>query len=538
VQLAATTKDSAGGVLTGRAVTWASSNTGVASVNGTGLVTGLLAGSATITATSEGKSGSATVTVTTGGGTVHAGFYVTTTGSSGNDGSISRPWDLRTAMSGAGGRIKPGDTVWVRDGRYVGTFTGSLTGTSAAPIVMRAYPGERAILDGNGSALEGFTVDGSWAVYWGLEVMNSSTARSGDVLGLRPTGVYVRNANNVKLVNLIVHDTGHGTYTEYDAQNIEIYGWIIFNGGHQTSTRSDGHGIYIKNNTPGVKVARDNIIFNQFGFGIHGYSESSGTLKNLTFEGNVLFNNGELSTDDNPNLQIGGNLVADNDVVADNILYFSPGHGFWNIRMGYNTLLNGTTTVRNNYIVGGGEMTEVGYWQNLQWIGNTFVGDATMARLNDPSTSGQTWSGNLHYRDPAAKAWILKGTSYTFAGWQQATGLAATDQAIAGKPTAPKIVVRPNLYEPGRATVAIYNPTRQSSVSVDLTGIVPPGWLYEIRNVQQIFGAPVASGTFGGGALSFPMGGVTAQAPIGGSPNAPLVTGPDFNVFVVTSRAP
>jgi uncharacterized protein YjdB len=538
VQLAATTKDSAGGTLTGRVISWTSSSTAVATVNGTGLVTGLLAGTATITATSEGKTGSAVVTVTTGGGTIHAGFYVTTSGTSGNDGSIGKPWDLRTALSGAGGRIRPGDTVWVRGGTYVGTFTGSLTGTSAAPIVMRAYPGERAILDGNGSALEGFTVDGSWAIYWGLEVMNSSTARVGDVLGLRPTGVYVRNANNVKLINLIVHDTGHGTYTEYSAQNIEIYGWIIFNGGHQTSSRSDGHGIYIKNNTPGIKVARDNIIFNQFGFGIHGYSEGSGTLKNLTFEGNVLFNNGELSNDDNPNIQIGGNLVADNDVVADNMMYFSPGHGFWNIRIGYNSLLNGTTVVRNNYIVGGGEMAEVGYWQNLSWIGNTFVGDATMVRLNDPSAAGQTWSGNIHYRDPAARAWLFKGTSSTFAGWQQATGLAATDQAFAGKPTAPQVFVRPNQYEPGRATVVIYNWSRQGSVSVDLSAVVPAGWLYEIRNVQQIFGAPVASGTYGGGALSFPMGGVTAQAPIGGSPNAPLVTGPDFNVFVVTSRAP
>jgi uncharacterized protein YjdB len=538
VQLAASTKDSAGNVLTGRAVTWTSSSTTVATVNGAGLVTGLLAGTATITATSEGKSGTAAVTVTTSGSGTHTGYYVTTTGSSGNDGSAARPWDLRTAMSGAGGRIRPGDTVWVRGGTYVGTFTGSLVGTSAAPIVMRAYPGERAILDGNGSALEGFTVDGSWAIYWGLEIMNSSTARSSDVLGLRPTGVYVRNAANVKLVNLIVHDTGHGTYTEYGAQNIEIYGWIIFNGGHQGSSRSDGHGIYIKNNTPGVKVARDNIIFNQFGFGIHGYSESSGTLKNLTFEGNVLFNNGELSTDDNPNLQVGGNLVADNDVVADNMLYFSPGHGFWNIRMGYNSLLNGTTVVRNNYIAGGGEMAEVGYWQNLSWIGNTFVGDGTMIRMNDPSATGETWSGNMHYRDPAARAWLFKGTSSTFAGWQQATGVAATDQAFAGKPTAPRVFVRPNLYEPGRATVVIYNWSRQASVSVDLSAVVPAGWLYEIRNVQQIFGAPVASGTYGGGALSFPMAGVTAQAPIGGSPNAPLVTGPDFNVFVVTSRAP
>src|SRR2546426_10618951 len=41
VQLSAVTKDSAGTVLTGRTVTWASSNGGIASGNGSGLVTGV-----------------------------------------------------------------------------------------------------------------------------------------------------------------------------------------------------------------------------------------------------------------------------------------------------------------------------------------------------------------------------------------------------------------------------------------------------------------------------------------------------------------
>src|SRR5438477_126500 len=65
VQLTAAPQDSAGNALTGRTVTWASSDATVASVSTTGLVRGVAVGSATITATSEGKSGTAKVTVTT-----------------------------------------------------------------------------------------------------------------------------------------------------------------------------------------------------------------------------------------------------------------------------------------------------------------------------------------------------------------------------------------------------------------------------------------------------------------------------------------
>ncbi|PYO44465.1 MAG: hypothetical protein DMD33_02890 [Gemmatimonadetes bacterium] len=64
-QLQATTTDSAGNVLSGRTVTWSSNNGSVATVSGSGLVTGAGTGSATITATSEGQSGTSSITVST-----------------------------------------------------------------------------------------------------------------------------------------------------------------------------------------------------------------------------------------------------------------------------------------------------------------------------------------------------------------------------------------------------------------------------------------------------------------------------------------
>ncbi len=69
MQLTATDKTSGGTVVTGQSVTWSSSNLAVATVAPNGIVTALIAGGATITATSAGHSGTASITVNAGAGT-------------------------------------------------------------------------------------------------------------------------------------------------------------------------------------------------------------------------------------------------------------------------------------------------------------------------------------------------------------------------------------------------------------------------------------------------------------------------------------
>ncbi len=62
-QFSATVRDGDGRVMAGKAVTWQSSNAGIASVSSNGQVRAIAPGSATITATSEGSSGTASVVV-------------------------------------------------------------------------------------------------------------------------------------------------------------------------------------------------------------------------------------------------------------------------------------------------------------------------------------------------------------------------------------------------------------------------------------------------------------------------------------------
>src|SRR5437667_11561795 len=79
MQPSATHRDSIGYTLTGRVVNLQSSNSAIASVNGSGLVSGVAAGGpVTITATSEGRSGTSAITVTPPGTSQFGHVFIVT----------------------------------------------------------------------------------------------------------------------------------------------------------------------------------------------------------------------------------------------------------------------------------------------------------------------------------------------------------------------------------------------------------------------------------------------------------------------------
>src|SRR5439155_506450 len=141
VQLTATLKDASGNVLTGRSVTWTSSTPTLAPVSGTGLVTGLGAGTATITATSEEQSGTSAVTVTLvsdptplytlGNG---ANYYVAPSGSDANPCTAAAPCYTMARVSQL---MRPGDNAHFAAGNYTWTYSGNkvtVSGSASAPI--------------------------------------------------------------------------------------------------------------------------------------------------------------------------------------------------------------------------------------------------------------------------------------------------------------------------------------------------------------------------------------------------------------------
>lgn len=141
VSFTATTLDANGNVLTGRIVGWSSSDNTIATVSSNGVVTGVAAGSATITASSEGKSGSATVTVTAAGPAPIATISV-----SPSSATVNVAWSktlTATARDANGTVITGAPITWSSSDAAVATVSSSgvVTGVSPGSATITAASG-------------------------------------------------------------------------------------------------------------------------------------------------------------------------------------------------------------------------------------------------------------------------------------------------------------------------------------------------------------------------------------------------------------
>ena len=71
-------------------------------------------------------------------------------------------------------------------------------------------------------------------------------------------------------------------------------------------------------------------------------------------------------------------------------------------------------------------------------------------------------------------------------------------------------------------------------MSVDVSRVLRPGDLFEVRNAQDYFARPVLDGTYTGASLVLPMVNLTTAAPNGWTNSLPT-TGSRFNAFVLLS---
>lgn len=469
-------------------------------------------------------------------------YYVAPDGRPDAAGTKDAPWDLRSVL-GVEHPIMPGSIIWVRGGTYRGPQVCKLSGAPGKPIIIRAYPGERATINAYIPDAEGkpsYEVRAAWVWTWGLEIMSSAPTRitkSGGWPPGRHEGVVIYGAN-CKLINVISHDNGQGCAFWTGAVDSELYGNILYHNGWAAG-RGSGHGIYTQN-AEGAKTISDNIVFRQFGYGIHAYAERT-PVQGYRFEGNVCFDNGSLFQRPSDNILFTCNGALSRIALHDNYTYVPEGSDARSCRLdwGPDEVVNEDVTATGNHFIGGTSAVEVWNWKDVTFTGNTLFSAQGYNALLLPGSGRQLadyrWDGNTYLGSDRFALGDQKNLNWE--AWKQVTGLDGSSTFTAGRPRGAWTFVRPNKYEPGRAHVVIYNWDRADRVEVDLANAgLSSGGAFEIRDAQNFFGAPVAEGVFDGRPIAIPMTGLTSAIPIGDIPHPPRHTGPDFGAFVVLPK--
>ncbi|HKE89846.1 MAG TPA: right-handed parallel beta-helix repeat-containing protein [Gemmatimonadales bacterium] len=368
----ATVKNATGVVLTGRTITWSSSNGSVASAGSGGIVADLTVGSATITATCEGKSGTAALSVygTLGCGTPWPGavysrlplstgkaFFVSaSSGNDANTGTWSAPWKT---LQKAFDALQPGQTAYLRAGTY-GAFCTSSTfsraGTATAPITVAGYPYERAVLhgqiriDGSYFRLTHIVAEGPTCGTWG------ATTQQGENMILMTPGL----THHVEVSNSeVYHDGWHAGISAGGDDIWILNNYIHDNGGfNDTSQINTSHGIYYHVGTRGVVAnnilehnrakglsarftANHILVINNtvVGNGRSGMDIAESTYA-WTFANNIVMNNGNVN--DGVGINTGGSAGGTSNVEVNNI--------FWNNGSSGTSHWNSNATVTNNIV--------------------------------------------------------------------------------------------------------------------------------------------------------------------------------------------
>jgi len=239
-QLAVTLKDASGNILTGRTVTWASSNGAVAKVSGSGLETGLSVGTATITASSGGVSSGSPITVNaTKPGTVgditvvgKADTSVTLSFSEVGDGAgLPASYDIRFAA---------GSLSW-------GSASDVTRGICAAPLAGTAIGAKRTCTVNGLAAATGYqfqvvafrgTLNVN-AVFGSLSSVASGTTTAATQPPPPPPGTWPNEPSGLSVLT----DYGFGAALPVTPADVSIpggSGWnVIYNGAGYGSTVSD-----------------------------------------------------------------------------------------------------------------------------------------------------------------------------------------------------------------------------------------------------------------------------------------------------------
>lgn len=460
-------------------------------------------------------------------------------------GTLDSPVDLPRIFSGDLKKVRPGDVVWIRGGIYDGPFTSLIEGSSELPIVIRQYPGERAILRKASNVRARGTLDvrGDNVWFWDLEVTNSSTDRDrhdpdGKLNPMRGSGVNIYAANT-RYINLIVHDNGHGFGLWNEDGGTEIYGCLIFNNGNNKKE----HGVY-GHNKHGSHAIRNNIIFNNAGYGLHLYANSTkSSVSGFDVDRNTVFNNGALTLVDQvaDQILIGGveGVPAERVSLVSNYIFNeigAPTSKNRGIRLGYRDKGNKDAKLIENYVVSKVAL-RILWWQSVEARENTIYSDRRLIEIQEPpihAARQYRFDSNVYLGSSSNEPnFLLNEKNLNLASWRN--GLDFTRNSTTREAEGVSAFVDSNRYDPTRATVTIFNWSKKATVPIELGSFLKKGDRYEIRDAQDPLGKPVV-GVFNSQPVPLRMDLREIAMPIGKTEAVPQHSGLEFGVFLIEKK--
>lgn len=474
-------------------------------------------------------------------------FHVSPVGKATFDGSESNPWDLQTALNGGSSRsIQPGDTVWLHGGTYRGGYTSRISGTPELPISFRSAAGEHPRIDcrprPNESDYGVFLIGTDDLIFEGLEFTCSDPKRETLERGSWPKDIARGHVDcrgsRLKFINLIVHDLGSGFGFWSMGEGGEVSGCIIYHNGWKAPDRGHGHGVYAQNRS-GTKRIFDNIVFNQFGYGIHCYGSAKAALEGFDIEGNISFNNGCLTSplERAPAIMIGGECPVKRIRLHQNCTF---GGG---IQLGYPWgVKNEDAEITENIIA---DQLFVRDFPSIKAQKNTFFGTSHLVRLETTSliaTEKYQWNNNNYFASnprmlPFSSRKLDKTEGYSFEEWQEKNGIDSSSSFEDRAPAGVQVIVRPNRYEKGRAHVVIYNWDFHDFVDVNLREVPGLSRGFRLLNAQDYWGKPVLSAPAGTHSIRVSMKPGNLTKPVGMEHFELPVTQPLFGVYVVVPES-
>lgn len=383
-QATATVRDASGNVLSGQTIAWTSSNTSVATVSTSGLVTAVAAGSATITATTGGKSGSAALTVTA---------------------AVSGVVVLPGQSIQAAVNANPAGTTFILK-------AGTHTRQSVIPKSGDVFQGEvGTILDGQGAAYafsKGGTPYPSNVTIRGLKItgytppMQSGAIQAGDASGVAGgttgwvidgnevsyNGEYgIRIGNSSRVINNNVHHNNRLNIAG-SANNALVENNEIAFGNYQNALNTNFEAGGTKFAYTDGLIVRGNYVHDNVGVGIHMDENNI----NTTIESNRIVSNGS----EGVAIEISYATIIRNNTVTNNG-WKDPRNRYtylWNAGIGVHASQNVEiygNTVSGNYagIVGieqNRSADKAVYGAHI--IQNMYVHNNTVTQNTLPKTSG------------------------------------------------------------------------------------------------------------------------------------------------------